>query len=140
VELVPENPADYDCGAHNITVAEVQDGQTTALVGARKGTAQWTRNVDLSNIASTPANVAIELMTRHVTWFVDSSPVATLKVRRIAGNVPMTLRLSLVGSGDQEMASTVLLSDWQRAFPINRSPGVTSGPGHTRSSYAPTSG
>jgi hypothetical protein len=140
VELVPENPADYDCGAHNITVAEVQDGQTTALVGARKGTAQWTRNVDLSNIASTPANVAIELMTRHVTWFVDSSPVATLKVRRIAGNVPMTLRLSLVGSGDQEMASTVLLSDWQRAFPINRSPGVTSGAALTRSSYAPTCG
>ena len=136
VELVPENPADYDCGAHNITVAEVRQGQSTALIGARKGTSQWTRAVDVGNIDNTPANVAVELMTGHVTWFVGSNPVGTLKVKRIAGNVPMTLRLSLVGQGDQEMASTVLLSDWQRAFPINRSAGVTSGAALTKSAYA----
>ena len=132
-ELVPERARDYDCGAHNITIAEVRQGESTALIGAAKGTSRWTRTIDLGNIESSSPSVAVELMPDHVTWFVNSRPVGVLDAGKIAGGVPMTLRLSLVGSDDREMANTTLLSDWQRAFPLNHSPGVLKGPSLTRS-------
>ena len=136
-ELVPELASDYDCGAHNITLAEARPGQSGAVIRAVKGTTQWTRTIGLSNLENSTPMVGIELMKDHVTWFVNSSPVGTLEVKRIAGDVPMTLRLSLVGADDKEMANTLLLSDWQRGFPINRSPGVLSGPSLTQSTYTP---
>jgi hypothetical protein len=139
-ELVPELAADYDCGAHNITIAEIRGGQSNAVIGAARGTTQWTRSVSLGNLDNSTPMVAVELMKDHVTWFVNSSPVGTLQKRRIAGDVPMTLRLSLVGSDDREMANTILLSDWQRGFPINRSPGVLSGASLSKSAFAPTCG
>ena len=139
-ELVPELASDYDCGAHNITIAEARPGQSGAVIRAVKGTTQWSRTIGLSNLESSTPMVGVELMKDHVTWFVNSSPVATLMTRRIAEDVPMTLRLSLIGADDHEMANTLLLSDWQRGFPINRSPGVTSGPSLTKSTFTPTCG
>ena len=50
----------------------------------------------------------------------------------------MTLRVSLIGTGDKEMANTTLLSDWQRGFPINGSPGVLSGPSLSKGTWTPT--
>ncbi len=132
-ELVPERARDYDCGAHNITIAEVRQGDATALIGAAKGTSRWTRSINLGNIEGSSPAVAVELMADHVTWFVNSQPVGVLRARQLTGGVPMTLRLSLVGSGDREMANTTLLSDWQRAFPLNHSPGVLKGPSLTKS-------
>jgi hypothetical protein len=139
-ELVPELAADYDCGAHNITIAEIRGGQSNAVIGAARGTTQWTRSVSLGNLDNSTPMVAVELMKDHVTWFVNSSPVGTLQKRRIAGDVPMTLRLSLIGADDREMANTTLLSDWQRGFPINRSPGVLSGASLKKSAFTPTCG
>lgn len=132
-ELVPERARDYDCGAHNITIAEVRQGESTAVIGAAKGTSRWTRTINLGNIENSAPAVAVELMDDHVTWFVNSQAVGVLKTRKITGGVPMTLRLSLVGSADREMANTTLLSDWQRAFPVNRSPGALKGPSLTKS-------
>jgi hypothetical protein len=139
-ELVPERAADYDCGAHNVTIAEIRQGQGSAVIGAAKGTTRWTRTLQLSSLDRSTSAFGVELMKDHVTWFLNSTPVGTLEKRKVTGDVPMTLRLSLVGDEDQDMVNTTLLSDWQRAFPINRSPGVTSGAGLTRSSYAPTCG
>ena len=139
-ELVPELASDYDCGAHNITIADIRGGQSTAQIGATRGTTRWTRSISLGNLDKNTPMVAVELMKDHVTWFVNSSPVGTLPIRKIAGGVPMTLRLSLIGSDDREMANTILLSDWQRGFPINRSPGVTSGAKLSKSAFTPTCG
>ncbi|CAI9398862.1 hypothetical protein [Nocardioides sp. T2.26MG-1] len=140
-ELVPERARDYDCGAHNITIAEVQQGQATALIGAAKGTTRWTRTINLGGIEGKAPSVAVELMDDHVTWFADNQPVGVLKARRITGGVPMTLRLSLVGvDGGVEMANTTLLSDWQRGFPLNRSPGVLKGPSLTKSTRTASCG
>ncbi len=132
-ELVPERARDYDCGAHNITIAEVRQGEATALIGAAKGTTRWTRTVNLGNIENSTPAVAVELMDDHVTWFVNSQPVGVLKAHKVTGGVPMTLRLSLIGGDDREMANTTLLSDWQRGFPLNRSAGVLKGPSLTKS-------
>jgi len=139
-ELVPERAADYDCGAHNITIAEVRQGESTALIGAAKGTTRWTRTIDLGNLESSSPAVGVELMDDHVTWFVNSRPVGVLKASKVTGGVPMTLRLSLVGSDDTEMANTVLLSDWQRGFPLNRSPGVLKAPALTKSTRSAACG
>jgi hypothetical protein len=138
-ELVPERARDYDCGAHNITIAEVEQGQSTALIGAAKGTTRWTRTINLGNIENSAPAVAVELMDDHVTWFVDSQPVGVLKASKVTGGVPMTLRLSLTG-GEEEMANTTLLSDWQRGFPLNRSPGVLQGPSLTKSTRTESCG
>jgi len=139
-ELVPELAADYDCGAHNITIAEIRQGQTSGTIRALDGSNQWSRTVDFGNLENSTPMVGVELMKDHVTWFLNSNPVGTLEVKKITGDVPMTLRLSLIGSDDREMANTTLLSDWQRGFPINRSPGVLSGPSLTKSTYTPTCG
>lgn len=132
-ELVPERARDYDCGAHNITVAEVRQGEGTARIGATQDRTRWSRTVRLGNLENSAPAVAVELMDDHVTWFVNSRPVGVLEEREVTGGVPMTLRLSLVGSDDHEMANTTLLSDWQRGFPLNSSPGVLDGPSLTRS-------
>ena len=47
------------------------------------------------------------------------------------------VKLGFAVADDREMANTLLLSDWQRGFPINRSPGVTSGASLTKSTYTP---
>ncbi|MCB8954989.1 MAG: hypothetical protein H6529_00740 [Nocardioides sp.] len=140
VQLVPERARDYDCGTHNITIAEVRQGEGDALIGATKGRTRWSRTIRLGNIENSAPSVGVELMDDHVTWFVDSQPVGVLKARKVTGGVPMTLRLSLVGSDDHEMANTTLLSDWQRGFPLNRSPGVLHGPSLTRSTHTSSCG
>ena len=58
-ELVPELATDYDCGAHNITIAEIKGGQSTARIGATRGTAQWTRSVSLGNLDKSTPMVAV---------------------------------------------------------------------------------
>ncbi len=139
-ELVPENAADYDCGAHNITIAEIRQGRSTGTIGAIRGTNQWTRTVDFGNLERSTPMVGVELMKDHVTWFRNSAPVGTLEKRAITTGVPMTLRVSLIGDHDREMANTTLLSDWQRGFPINQSPGVLSGPSLTKGTFTPSCG
>ena len=41
IELVPSRAQDYDCGAHNITVASVPVGRSGVTIGARNGKRQW---------------------------------------------------------------------------------------------------
>jgi hypothetical protein len=64
-------------------------------------------------------NVAVEVARRHLTWFLDGNAVASVTQRAAVPGVPLTLRLSLRGQGQQEMNQTSLISDWQRGFPIS---------------------
>jgi hypothetical protein len=118
-ELVPTRAADYDCGTHNITIAKISPFSRRVRLEARSPRYRWSGT---ATAAYTPLanayNVAVEVTSKHITWFLNSSPVASVTSTAAVPGVPMTLRLSLRGHGDDEMNQTNFISDWQRGFPI----------------------
>lgn len=120
-ELVPARAADYDCGAHNITVARIHPFTRSFEIGASSPTHTWSRTAQASsNPVLESTNFAVEVARKHLTWFVDGRPVGSIRSGAAFSGVPMTLRLSLVGVGDEEMDQVSLFSDWQRGYSIDR--------------------
>ena len=122
-ELVPDNPADYRCGAQNITIAEVTAHGSRVVVGARAvaGSRQWTYAKGLTTIRSGGAVAfAVEVARSHISWFVNGRVIATVRDAAAVSDVPMTMRLSLVGNGQEEMNRTMAISDWQRGWTLDR--------------------
>jgi hypothetical protein len=119
-ELIPSRRADYDCGAHNITVARISPYSRRVRIGVRSTHYQWsgTRTLDYTPMQNA-YNAAIEVSGKHITWFLNSAPVASVTNPDALPDVPMTLRFSLQGHGDDEMNQTNFISDWQRGFPID---------------------
>ncbi len=119
-ELIPARAADYDCGSHNITIARISPYSRTVRLGVRSPRYQWTGSKTLDYTPLENAyNVAIEVAGKHITWFLNSSPVASVTNTAALPGVPMTLRLSLRGHRRDEMNQTNFISDWQRGFPIS---------------------
>lgn len=119
VEIIPDRAKDYRCGAQNITVAEIPVGGSTVGIGVRtRSGKQWTAKRHL-RIGTAAASVGVEVTAKNVTWFFDGKPIGTLK-KRVAPAIPRTLRLSLVGQGQQEMNHVQVFSDWQRGFSLDR--------------------
>jgi hypothetical protein len=50
-------------------------------------------------------------------------------------DVPLTLRLRLVGEGNREMNTINFISDWQRGFSLDRGRRVASGPALKRGTH-----
>ena len=119
VELVPARARHYDCGAHTITLGELTAHGNDLLVGVNAGDRQWTYRKGLGGSANNVSyNVAAEVAKRHITWFLNGRPIATVKRAKAVSDLPLTLRLSLVGDGQREMNDTDILSDWQRGFSL----------------------
>ncbi|MBZ5737464.1 hypothetical protein [Nocardioides mangrovi] len=119
-ELVPAKASDYDCGAHNVTIASISPFSRQVHYGVRSGRTTWSgtaraRYTPLANAY----NVAVEVTGDHLTWFLNGAAVGSVVDRDAVPGVPMTLRLSLLGDGDEEMDQTSLISDWQRGFPAS---------------------
>lgn len=136
LELVPEGSAVASCVPQGILVAGFTMGRTGMEVGVRneaKG-AQWRRAVR-TRLGERPMNVAVEVTGKHVTWFVEGRPVATLKDRAARLGAGLVPRLSLLGR-QREMRGSQVDSDWQRAWPLGRGKQVASGPGLKRSPYS----
>ena len=138
VELVPANANDYDCGAHNITLGELTAHGNTITVGVNAGDRRWSyrKTVGGSNNAIS-YNLGAEVAKGHISWFLDGDPIATAGSPNVVPGVPMTLRVSMVGDGQQEMNDTDVLSDWQRGFSLLRGKQVTNGHALTASPYTP---
>jgi hypothetical protein len=138
VELVPDRPRDYHCGAQNITVAEVAAHGSSVRVGAkaRKGARQWTYRRPLGTLLGPSAAFAVEVTKGHISWFVNGRVIATVRSAAAVSAVPMTLRLSLVGDGQREMNRTQAISDWQRGFSLERGRTVTTGHALRRGTHA----
>ncbi|MFC5175655.1 hypothetical protein [Nocardioides taihuensis] len=119
-ELIPARPSDYDCGAHNITVASISPFSQRVGIGVRSPRQVWrgAARDDFTPLVG-PINAAVEVSRRHLTWFLDGAPVASVTRPAAIPRVPLTLRLSLRGDGQLEMNQTALISDWQRGFPIS---------------------
>lgn len=119
-ELIPARAADYDCGAHNITIASISPFSHRVGIGVRAPRQVWRGSVrdDFTPLVG-PINAGLEMSRKHLTWFLDGDPVASVARPAAVPGMPMTLRLSLRGQGQLEMNQTALISDWQRGFPIS---------------------
>ena len=116
-ELVPADPAQERCGAQNITIFDMTPSQSGIQIGAKALTgAQWTRTV--SGISTNNAFHAfgIEVTKNKITWFVDGRPVGKVSDAAAVPDVPMTVRVSMVGVEGQSMTTTRTLVDWVRSW------------------------
>jgi len=129
IELVPERARDYRCGARNITVADVAVSGSTLRIGAKalRGAREWSATKRYDAVQTSAQSFAVEVSKRHISWFLNGRVIGTVRSRAAVSDVPMTLRLSLVGDGQHEMNKTQFISDWQRSFSLERGRKVTSG-------------
>ncbi|CAN5435844.1 hypothetical protein BH18ACT8_BH18ACT8_09640 [soil metagenome] len=136
VELVPDRARDYHCGARNITVADVTAHGSSVTFGAKAlSGAQWSRTLRNVPINGQAIAFAVEVTKNHITWFKEGKPVGTVRSRAAVSDVPMTLRLRLVGDGQREMNRTQAISDWMRGFSLERGKRVTGGPDLRRGQF-----
>ncbi len=136
IKLIPARARDRDCGAQNITVANVTAHHSAVKIGAkaRNGT-RWSRTVHNVPINGRALAFAVEVTRRHITWFREGQPIGTVRNAAAVSDVPMTLRLSLAGNGQHEMNRTQSISDWERGFTLEHGRHVTSGPSLRRSTF-----
>ncbi|HEY0950347.1 hypothetical protein [Nocardioides sp.] len=137
LELVPPGAPVLTCSPRSIVVADATIGSPGLRLGVRSidADAVWRRTLGGVTLAETPLNMAVEVTQGHVTWFVDSRPVATLKSPRARLGTVLVPRLSLVGE-QQEMNGAQVDSDWQRSWDLGHGQQVASGPAPTRSAYS----
>ena len=120
-QLVPAASAltPNDVCQPTITIASITPRSKQVKFGVRTPTNIWSGSTTAPDIPmGNPYNVAVELSNGHITWFLNSAPIASVKSTDAIPGVPMTLRFSLVGDGEKEMNQTGVISDWQRGFPI----------------------
>lgn len=136
LELVPDRARDYHCGAQNITVADVTAHGTSVTFGAKSlnGT-RWSRTLRDVPINGWAVAFAVEVSKNHISWFKDGQLVGSVRSPAAVPDVPMTLRMSLVGDGQHEMNRTQVISDWMRGFSLERSPLTTDGPALRRGTH-----
>jgi hypothetical protein len=136
IELVPSRSTDYNCGARNITVASVKVGGSNMSIGARNGQQQWQANRKIASPEGRALAFAVEVARGHITWFYNGDAVGSVRSRAAVSDVPLTMRLSLVGDQNQEMNKTVFISDWQRGFDLSSGKSVTNGRSLQRSGFS----
>jgi hypothetical protein len=131
VELIPNGKSAYRCGGQNITIAELRAHSHTMKFGAKstKANKQWTGRKRVGNIQDLALAVAVEVSKRHISWFLNSKLIGTVRNSAVVSDVPLTLRLSLNGVGNKEMNRTKAIFDWMRGFSLKRGKLTTGGRG-----------
>jgi hypothetical protein len=118
-ELVPEKMSDRACSGRTIEIASISPFSRRVRFGAHSPRYRWS---GAATASATPLHsayaVAVEVSKSHITWFLDGKPVGSVSDPAAFPGVPMTLRLSLTGEGQEEMNQVSLVSDWQRGFPL----------------------
>ena len=136
IELIPDRATDYACGARNITVASVRVGGSTVSIGSRHGTRQWRAKRQISISQNQAVAFAVEVTRGHITWFYNGRAIGTVRSRAAVSDVPLTMRLSLVGDRNREMNKTGFISDWQRGFDLHSGTTVTNGTSLRRGKFS----
>ncbi|MEQ6902351.1 hypothetical protein [Nocardioides sp. YIM 152588] len=121
-ELVPAKPRLRACGARSIVIADMTPYKSKVRFGAAtpKGRQAWTGTRRNIKVYGMPRAYAVEVAADHISWFIDGRVVGTLKNTDAIPDVPLTLRISLVGKGQKEMDHTYAIMDWMRGFDLAR--------------------
>ncbi len=136
VELIPENPALYNCGRHNITIARAEVGGSTVRVQANAGKSAWSKTVaGFGRSDKDDRLYAIQITGKQITWFVNGSAVASLRARAAIPRIPMTVRMRMVGNGSTEMQKSFVLIDWVRNYNLQRGKRPPRGQSLTKGGY-----
>ncbi len=119
-ELVPEDAAGNQCGSRHVVIASISAFSRRVRFGVDSPKGSWSGSAMASaNPLHSAYAVAVEVSKGHLTWFLDGRAVGSVSDPGAIPDRPMTLRLSLVGQGREEMNQVSLVSDWQRGFPID---------------------
>ena len=140
IELVPEDPGQRACGARTITMADYTATKDEVRYGVYTPTDDraWRatkRSVVMGDRAKAHA-FAVEVAKDHISWFLDSKLIGTVKDKAAVPGVPLTVRLSLVGQGGKEMRHTDAIFDWIRGFPIGPGRHPKNGPSLTKGHHS----
>ena len=127
VELVPDAAGSYGCGNRNITVAEFVPHGSAVKIGAKNGGSRWDRTVRDAWTNGASKAFAVEVTRSHISWFIEGRIVGTVRNESAISDVPLTLRLSLAGQGQAAVNRTQAISDWQRAYSLERGAQKTNG-------------
>ena len=127
------------CSDQSITVADFSVNRAGLRfgVGSPAANASWTRTMSGITLNDTPRNVAVEVAPDHISWFYDGKVVGTVKDPAALSTGDLTPRISLVGSAQDEMNTTSLISDWQRAWTLKAGTQVKNGARLTRTTLQP---
>ncbi len=128
IELVPADPAADGCTDPRITIADVTAHGSGLGIGVRNGGTIWSRTEPGIKVNGTSHALAVEVTSKHITWFVEGRPIGTVRKSAAIPDVPMTLRVSLVGDGEQAMNRTQSIFDWMRGYSLSDGEKVSSGP------------
>ena len=137
VELVPEGAPLVACSPESIVVADVTVGARGLRIGvrSRRSGSVWSGLDAKAYLAEQPFNMAVEVGKKHVTWFRDAKPIATVKGGKAQLGVPLVPRVSLVG-GPEEMNGAQVDSDWQRMFSLDKGTQVKTRKKLARAAYS----
>ncbi|WP_322936897.1 hypothetical protein [Nocardioides bizhenqiangii] len=134
LELIPADPAAYDCGRHNITIARAPVGGTSVQIGANAGTTRWSKTLTGYRRGATEGRLyAVQVTGRKISWFINGRVVASLGAAAAIPKIPMTVRMRMVGAGAKEMRKSCVLVDWLRNYDLAkgvrhpRAPGLNKG-------------
>lgn len=122
MELIPADPADYDCGSHNLTIGQIVPGSSGSVgIGVNAGRTSWHQTLTgYQRREMAPRTYAVQVTGKRITWFINGRAVASLGAAAAIPQVPMTVRLRLVGDGQKEMNSTDVQLDWVRNFDLTK--------------------
>ena len=88
---------------------------------------QWHAQRQIASPEDRAVAFAVEVARGHITWFYNGEAIGTVRNRAAVSDVPLTMRLSLVGDQNREMNKTRFISDWQRGFDLRSGKSVTNG-------------
>ena len=121
VELIPEDPARYDNGCHNITIARAEVGGSQVAIQANAGGTAWRKTLPgFGRGDDDDRFYGIQITKRRITWYVNGNAVASLRAAAAIPKIPMTMRMSMVGKDDTEMRKSDVRIDWIRSFNLAR--------------------
>jgi hypothetical protein len=118
-ELVPAGSRPQYCGARNIALESYTHGHARAKFYIH----------NLPNLAFTAGKTgrfghdrwhtfAVEVTTKHISWFVDAHVVRTERRSAAYSGVPLTVRFSLKAAPGKAMNPATMQMDWLRYWTL----------------------
>ncbi|RHW28790.1 hypothetical protein D0Z08_02785 [Nocardioides immobilis] len=121
VELVPEGTAPDECPDYRLTVGRSALGGGSVRIGVNVGARAWTKTLTgYGRTGVTPRLYAVQITRGRITWFLDSRAVASTTAAAAIPKVPLTLRMSVVGSGTTDRDKADVLIDWVRNYDLTK--------------------
>jgi len=119
-ELVPVS-GDDSCGANRIVLGSYSPGDTR-VVGAVNTLPDhsftYGRNRDLRTLAW--HTYAVEITTRHISWFVDTQVVRTERRRSALSGIKYRPQFVMQGVAGTTMRPSFMQMDWVRYYTLKR--------------------